>query len=148
MPRTWTSLIASAAVLAVVGLAQTPVGRAALRGAGLDQAPTAYTALSFTRPQSLPAQLPDQHLTLRVAFTIRNVSGGTRGYRWSLTAAQAGRPVGRGATGTTSLAPGATAILSPALPLTCTRGQLRVTVRLASPAETIDFLTRCPGRAP
>ena len=80
-------------------------------------------------------------------FTIRNDSPGTRSYRWSLDASRVGKPGGltaRPVSRTITLAPGATVTLDPALPLSCRGGQIRVTVRLASPAESIDFLSRCP----
>jgi hypothetical protein len=134
-------------LVTAVSLAQTPAGHMVLRQAGLDTTPAAYTALSFARPQSLPGQLPSPRTSLRVPFSIHNDSSGFRSYQWSLTAARIGkgggltsRPVSRRIT----LAPGATVTLDPALRLTCRGGQIRVTIRLASPAESIDFLSRCP----
>jgi hypothetical protein len=134
---------------AAAALAQTPAGHAVLRGAGLEQAPPSYAGLSFAQPQSLPARLPAPHTTVHVPFTIRNDSGATQSYYWSLSATHTGRPAGGAAArpvgGRTTLTPGATATLNPVLPLTCTGGQLRVSVHLASPAESIDFLTDCPA---
>ena len=137
-------------LVAVASLAQTPTGHMVLRQAGLDTAPPAYTALSFAEPQSLPERLPAPRTRLRVPFTIHNDSSGTRRYQWSLEASRIGsaggltaRPVRR----TITLAPGATVTVDAALPLTCHGGQIRVTIRLASPAESIGFLSRCPTSA-
>lgn len=134
-------------LVVAASLAQTPAGHMVLRQAGLDTTPPAYTALSFAKPQSLPGLLPSPRTSLRVPFTIHNDSSDFRSYHWSLTAARIGneggltsRPVSR----TITLAPGATVTMDPALRLTCRGGQIRVTIRLASPAESIDFLSRCP----
>jgi hypothetical protein len=134
-------------LVTAASLAQTPAGHTVLRQAGLDTAPPAYTALSFAKPQSLPERLPSPHTSLHVPFTIHNDSSGTRSYQWSLTAARIGNagglashPVSR----TIALLPGGTVTMDPVLRLTCHGGQIRVTIRLASPAESIDFLSRCP----
>lgn len=134
-------------LVAAASLAQTPAGHMVLRRAGVGTTPPAYTALSFAKPQSLPERLPSPRTSLRVPFTLHNDSSGTRSYQWSLTAARIGnggsltaRPVSR----TITLLPGATVTLDPALPLVCHGGQIRVMVRLASPAESIDFLSLCP----
>lgn len=135
-------------LIAAASLAQTSPGHAMLRQAGLEAPPPASTALSFARPQSLPGRLPTRRTTLRVPFTVHNNSSVIRSYRYSLTASRAGnaggltaRPVSR----TITVVPGATITLDPALSLVCDGGQVRVTVRLAEPAESIDFLSRCPN---
>jgi hypothetical protein len=142
-------IIAPAVLVAAAALAQTPAGHAVLRAAGLEKAPPSYATLSFAQPQSLPAQLPAPRTTVHVSFTIRNDSADTHSYFWSLSATHtsrlAGGPAARPVSGSTTLAPDATATLDPALPLSCTGGQLRVTIHLASPAESIDFLANCPA---
>jgi hypothetical protein len=148
MPKSRMALIFAPAVLvAAAALAQTPAGHAVLRGTGLEQASPSYAALSFAQPQSLPARLPGPHTTVHVPFTIRNDSAATQSYQWSLKAARIGRHVTglatRPVSGRTTLAPGAAATMNPALPLTCTGGQLRVTIQIARPAESIDFLASC-----
>lgn len=133
--------------MTAASLAQTPAGHTVLRQAGLDTTTPSYTALSFAQPQSLPARLPAPRTSLRVPFTIHNDSSGTRSYQWSLTASRIGKAGGltaRSVSGTSTLAPGATVTMDPALPLVCHGGQIRITIRLASPAEFIDFLSRCP----
>jgi hypothetical protein len=134
-------------LVTAASLAQTPAGHTVLRQAGLDTTTPSYTALSFAQPQSLPARLPAPRTSLRVPFTIHNDSSGTRSYQWSLTASRIGKAGGltaRSVSGTSTLAPGATVTMDPALPLVCHGGQIRITIRLASPAEFIDFLSRCP----
>lgn len=149
MPKTRILLIVASAVLVVgAALIQTPAGHAVLRATGLERATPSYAALSFAQPQSLPTRLAAPETTVRVPFTIQNHSSGTESYIWSLNATgaaghdgQAARPV----TGRTTLAPGAIATMNPALRLSCTGGQVRVSVRLASPAESIYFLAGCPA---
>jgi hypothetical protein len=147
MRRTRTALIIAPAVLvAAVALAQTPAGHAVLREAGLEQVPPSYAALSFAQPQSLPTQLAGPHATVHVPFTIQNHSAAAQSYQWSLNAAAAGHPASADAgpvTGSTLLAPGAAATIDPAVRISCTGGQVRVTIRLASPAESIYFLADC-----
>lgn len=137
-------------LMAAASLAQTPAGHMVLRQAGLDTAPPAATALSFAQPQSLPGLLAAPRTRLRVPFTIHNDSSGTRRYQWSLEASRVGNAKGltaRSVSRTISLAPGATVTLDPALPLICHGGQIRITIRLTSPSESIDFLSRCPTSA-
>lgn len=147
MPMTRILLIVAAAVLvAGAALAQTPAGHAVLREAGLEQGPPSYAALSFAQPQSLPTQLVPPHPTVRVPFTIQNHSPATRSYQWSLSAAGTSPrdgPAARPVTGRATLPPGATETMNPALRLSCPRGQVRITVRLASPAESVHFLADC-----
>jgi hypothetical protein len=134
-------------LVTAASLAQTPAGHTVLRQVGLDTTPPSYTALSFAQPQALPARLPAPRTSLRVPFTIHNDSSGTRSYQWSLTASRIGKAGGltaRSVSGTSTLAPGATVTKDPALPLVCHGGQIRITIRLASPAKFIDFLSRCP----
>ncbi len=137
-------------LVAAALLAQTSAGHSVLRRAGLDMAPPSYSALSFAQPQSLPARLPARHTTMHVPFTIRNNSSDTKSYQWSLRASRIGRVGGltaRPVSGRRTLAPGATVTMDPALALSCEGGQIRITIRLASPAESIDFLSRCPTPA-
>jgi hypothetical protein len=149
MPRTRALLIIAPAVLvAAAALAQTPAGHTVLRDAGLEQVPPSYTALSFAQPQSLPARLAARQTTVHVPFTIHNHSADTRSYLWSLNASGTGRHGRRAArpvTGSTTLAPGATATMAPAMRLSCTGAQVRVSIHLTSPAESIDFLAGCPA---
>jgi hypothetical protein len=156
-------LIALAVLVAGAALAQTAAGHALLRGAGLERVSAPHAALSFAQPQSLPTELPTRlpagqpsqvpasRTTVHVPFTIRNDSDTTQSYRWSLDAAGTGRSAGgravRPATGRITVAPGATVTMDPALSLRCAGGQLRITVRLASPAESIYFLAGCPAPA-
>jgi hypothetical protein len=149
MPRTRILLIAGSAVLiTAAALAQTPAGHAVLREAGLEQVSPSYAALSFAQPRSLPTRLGARHTTVHVPFTIQNHSADTQSYQWSLTASEVGGhggPVARPVTGQATLASGEAATMDPALRLSCTSGQVRVTVHLARPDESIDFLAGCPA---
>jgi hypothetical protein len=103
--------------------------------------------LSFAHPQSLPARLPAPRTSVHAPFTIHNDSSETRRYQWSLKASRIGNAGGltaRRVSGTSTLAPGAIVTMDPALPLICHGGQIRITIRLTSRAESIGFLTRCP----
>lgn len=148
MPRTRIPLvIVPVAMVTVVALAQTAAGHTMLREAGLETAPPSYAALAFAKPQSLPALLPSSHGTMQVPFTIHNYFVTPQSYRWSVTAARTGRhagqPAARPVSGRSTVAAGATAAMNAALRFRCTSGQIRITVRLASPAESIDFLADC-----
>jgi hypothetical protein len=134
-------------LVTAASLAQTPAGHTVLRQAGLERTPPSYTALSFAHPQSLPTKLPASHISVHAPFAIHNDSSETRSYQWSLKASRIGNGGGltaRPVSGTSTLAPGATVTMDPALPLICHGGQIRITIHLASPAESIDFLSRCP----
>ena len=134
-------------LVTAASLAQTPAGHTVLRQVGLERTPPSYTALSFAHPQSLPMKLSASHISVHAPFAIHNDSSETRSYQWSLRASRIGNGGGltaRPVSGTSTLAPGATVTMDPALPLICHGGQIRITIRLTSPAESIDFLSRCP----
>lgn len=153
MPRTRAALItASVMLVAAAALAQVSVGQTVLRDAGLEQAPSSVAALSFAQPQALPTRLAARRTTMRVPFTISNNSAAVQDYQWSVSAARTGNRVGgltaRPASGVIAVAPGAAVTMNPAVRLNCTGGQIRITVRLASPAESVYFLSNCPASSP
>jgi hypothetical protein len=139
-------------LVAAAALAQVSVGQTVLRDAGLEQVPSSVAALSFAEPQALPTRLPARRTTVRVPFTITNDSAALQDYRWSLSAARTGGRAGgltaRPVSGGIAVAPGATVTMDSALRLSCVGGQIRITVRLASPAESIYFLANCPASSP
>ena len=141
-------IIAPALLVAAAALAQTPTGHTVLRETGLEKAPTSSAALSFAEPQVLPTRLAAQVTVVYAPFTISNNSAAMQNYQWSLGAARTGRRSsglsGRTVSGSITMAPGAEVTMDPALRLSCAGGQIRVTVRLASPAESIYFLANCP----
>jgi hypothetical protein len=139
--------VLAVAVLAVVGLAQTPPGHALMRGMGLSAAPAAYTQLSFARPQSLPVTVTSP-AAVPVPFEIRNTSPVRRTYLWSITLTRAGSTE-RLATGAVLIPAGGTAAIVRTARFSCPAGPVRLDVGLASPQESIDLLATCqPRRAP
>jgi hypothetical protein len=128
------------------GVAQTPAGHSALASAGLFGEPASYTSLAFAAPQSLPEQLRSTHQDLGVTFVIRNSSGASRSYQWSITIHRHGHSQ-RAAAGEAEVAAGSAATVARQVATACAGGRLRVAVNLTSPAESIDFWTACaPGK--
>lgn len=132
-----------AIVLAMTaGLAQTGTGHTLMRWAGLTAPPAAYTALSFTNPQSLPTGVRSGSFALTVPFTLHNVSATARTYRWSVLAVQGTRS--RAAVrGSLTIAPDQAENLNQPVSGFCRTGPLQVVVRLAAPPESIDFWAAC-----
>jgi hypothetical protein len=144
MRRGWSGLVL-AGLVAAVGVAQTGPGHAVLRSAGLFEAPPPYTALAFTHPQTLPAQLASRHASVGVSFEIRNASAAARSYHWSILVARSGRSR-VAASGLSRVPPGGRGTVTRAVPVSCAGGRLRVVARLAEPAESIGFWAECwPG---
>jgi len=128
------------------GVAQTPAGHSALASAGLFSEPASYTALSFAAPQSLPEQLRSTHANIGASFVIRNSSGGSRSYQWSVTALRDGHTQ-RVASGTVRVRAGSAVTVPQRVATSCAGGRLHVAVNLTRPAESIGFWTACaPGK--
>jgi hypothetical protein len=134
-----------AGLVIAVGLAQTGPGHAVLRGAGLFEAPSQYTALAFTHPQDLPVQLASKHASAGVSFEIRNVSAAGRTYHWSIQVVRAGRSR-VAASGLSRVPAEASRTVARAVPVSCAGGRVRVVARLAAPPESIAFWTSCWSR--
>jgi hypothetical protein len=146
MARWWGLAGLIAAAVTAAGVAQTSGGHSALAKAGLFAEPASYTALSFAAPRSLPEQLSSPHTDLGVSFVIRNSSGASRSYGWSITVERDGRSR-RVAAGDARVRAGSAATVARRVATSCMRGRLRVTVNLSSPAESIDYWTACaPGK--
>jgi hypothetical protein len=146
MARWWGLAGLIAAAVTAAGVAQTSAGHSALAKAGLFEEPASYTALSFAVPQALPEQLPSPHTDLGVSFVIRNSSGASRSYSWSITVERDGRSR-RVATGDVGVRAGSAATVAKRVATSCADGRLRVAVNLSSPAESIDYWTACaPGK--
>ena len=124
------------------GLAQTGAGHTLIRLAGLSGAPAAYTALSFTSPQSLPASVRSGPFALTVPFMVRNVSAAARTYRWSVSAMQGTRTRAE-VQGSLTIAADQAENLNQPVSGSCRAGPLQVVIRLAAPAESIDFWATC-----
>jgi hypothetical protein len=140
--RWWQAIALCAAVVVLAGLAQTGAGHALLRGAGLFQSPTGYTALSFLHPQAPIARNAKQRSAAAVSFKIHNANAGARDYHWSVFLVHDGRrrTVGSGDVHVTA---GHQASIIRSLKTGCTTGQTQLIVGLALPAESIDAWTSC-----
>ena len=132
----------AAAVLAATAVAQTAGGKSLLHRAGLTGGDETYTALAFADARNLPLQLPAAGA--RVAFSVHNAEASGRTYRWTVLALGA-RGTRVLANGRLPVAKGKTAFAAPSIALPCSRGRLRVQVRLADPPESIGFWTSCTG---
>lgn len=132
------AVIVLSAALAV-GLAQTGTGTYLLRKAGLSAAPAGYTSLAFADPQSLPTRLPHARSQVKTSFAVSNTSAGPRSYHWSIVLDH-GRAL---ASGDVSVPAGGSATVTRTVTVACASGQARITVRLAAPAESIDFRAAC-----
>lgn len=144
MRRHWGLAALIVVVLACTGMAQTPSGHALLRVAGLYEEPASYTALSFSSPQTLTNAVFTKKARVSVPFTIRNVSGASRTYDWSIDVVH-GRVSQVSSKGSVTVAAQGTANVTRSLSTTCPSGRIQLVVRLASPAESIDFWVACPG---
>jgi hypothetical protein len=128
-----------------VGVAQTSPGHAALRGMGLYEPPASYTELTFAAPGDLPSALSAAGSAINVAFDIHNVSGAARTYQWSIALAKNGQDGRQKASGTVTAPAQGRVTVTRSVAATCTGGRLQVLVRLASPAESVDFWVTCPA---
>jgi hypothetical protein len=131
-----------AVLLFALSLAQTAAGRSVLRAAGLYRGSSAYTSLAFSNPQSLPPRLSTTHTKLAVSFVIGNVSTTPHRYQWSVFLNHGGH-ASRLAAGGTQVPSGGSATVSRRVTVSCSSGRARVVVKLADPAESIDFWAAC-----
>lgn len=145
--RGWWSAFALIALAALIaGLAQTSEGHAVLRKAGLYATPVSYSELAFNDPGALPSVLAPGRSPVRVSFEIHNVSGGQRDYRWSIQLVRSGRRQ-LTASGTASVAASRYASVTRTVSVTCVNESIQMVIRLASPAESIDFWLSCPNHS-
>ena len=135
-------LIALVALCA--GLAQTGQGHAVLGDMGLYETPPSYTELAFTNAGSLPNYTKSAKTEVRVSFGIHNLSGTPHAYRWSIVAVQRGAIEVKAAGAVTVLSQGR-ATVSKRVAVICAAVRDQVVVRLANPAESIDFWLACPA---
>jgi hypothetical protein len=142
MAKLWSFVGLVGVVLAVAILAQTGAGQGLMRDVGLSKTPSAYTQLSFARPQSLPGTVTTPRATVRVPFEIRNTSAAQRTYQWSVTLRR-GQRTDHLTSGGTRVPAGAAVTVAPSVTVACVSGRIRVEVGLASPRESIDFYATC-----
>ena len=134
--------VAAGLVVAVVGLAQTSPGHSLLREVGLYAEPATYTALAFTNPQSLPSHLSAAPAQVAVSFAVSNVSPDPHSYSWSIVL-EAGGQTSRVAAGEVGVPAHGHATVTRTVTASCPGGQAVMAVRLAAPAESIDFRAAC-----
>jgi hypothetical protein len=135
-----------ALVLLCVGLAQTSQGHVLLSDAGLYEPPASYTELTFTTPGDLPSTLPSSNSPIDVSFSIHNVSGAARSYQWSVVLTKTSQSHVK-ASGTVTAPAQGRVTVTKSVAMACVEGRLQVLVRLASPAESVDFWVTCPASA-
>jgi hypothetical protein len=128
----------------LVGVAQTPPGHSVLRDTGLVGSPPVYTSLYFTDPGGLPSTVPSGHVALTVSFSVHNASSSPNSYQWTIQVVR-GNQQTPAASGTLTVPPGGTRPENSDLAAFCPSGDLQVVVRLAAPAESIDFRAACSG---
>jgi hypothetical protein len=143
----WSLLALVALVVVCAGFAQTSPGHALLRDAGLYTVPASYAELAFTNSGDLP-DAPTAKGQVPVSFSVHNVSGSSAAYRWSIAVTRAGKSQVKAA-GTVGVPAQGTATVTKTVTAACgTAPSLQVAVRLASPAESIDFSVTCPAGTP
>src|SRR4051812_7287779 len=140
MPSRSTGRVLGAAMVAalVVGaavVAQTAAGRSLLRDAGLTSPGEHYTELAFARPAQLPKELPRGRSELRAPFTLHNVEGGRREYRWTLTALRDGQAPAPLDSGAVEMAAGNRAYVRTRGRIECAGGRTRIELRLTEPRQ-------------
>jgi hypothetical protein len=140
---TWLAIVAAVALAA--GLAQTNVGHYLLRAVGLYEEPESYTSLAFTNPQSLPTRLSSRPTRVRMSFAISNASADPRSYHWSIELKRTGH-IYRLATGEVEVLADDRTSIARIVKASCKEGQARMTVQVAAPVESIDFLMACTPR--
>jgi hypothetical protein len=138
-------VILTALVILCAGFAQTSPGHSVLSGMGLYQPPVSYTELTFDAPGDLPSALPSPGAPVNVSFNIHNVSGAARVYQWSVVLANNGHNGSQEASGTVTAPAQGRVTVTRSVATTCTGGRLQVLVRLASPAESVEFWVTCPA---
>lgn len=131
-------------VLLCLGVAQTSQGHVLLGDVGLYEQPASYAELTFTTPGDLPSALPKPNSPIDVSFSIHNVSGATRAYQWSVVLTKGGQSHVK-ASGTATAPSQGRVTVTKSVAMACVGGRLQVLVRLASPAESIDFWVTCPA---
>lgn len=148
MKGRWHLLLLVAAVLAFVSLAQTSQGHTLLADAGLYETPAVYTELAFSQPTALPTTLKEPGGDVTVSFGIHNVSATVRAYEWSIVVVHDGKSQVK-ASGTAPVPSQGRTSIARSVVAACASGQTQVVVRLAAPAESINFWMTCqPASTP
>jgi hypothetical protein len=144
MAKGWRALVLVVVVAFAVEIAQTSPGHALLQKAGLVKAPN-YTALSFVQPQLLPTQLPARHSSVNVSFVIRNATASPHAYNWQVQLVR-GKRTTSAASARTLVPAGASTIVANTIRTSCVGGKIDFVIKLAVPAESINFRSACRPR--
>jgi hypothetical protein len=113
-----------------------------LRDAGLYETPATYTELAFSQSAALPSTLAEPSGNVKVSFGIHNVSDAAHSYQWSIAVVHSGKSQVK-ATGTVPLPAQGRISLARSVAAACASGRTQVVVRLAAPAESINFWVTC-----
>jgi hypothetical protein len=139
----WRGIIAlGVAAVVAAGIGQTSAGHSMLGKLGLFKEPTSYTSLAFLHPQTLAEQLSARPAKADVAFVIQNHGATAHDYQWSLRLVHDGSSH-RLAAGHVRVGSMHQAAIARSAKILCRRGQVIISVTLASPAEFIDASTTC-----
>lgn len=139
----WYLLLFAVIAVVCLSLAQTSPGHRLLAATGLYEEPAIYTELAFTTPGALPNTLPTLTASVKVSFGIHNVSNDPRTYDWSIVLVHSGVSKVNASGTVVAAAQGRVAVTRSVVPA-CTGGQVQIVVRLASPAQSINFRMTCP----
>jgi hypothetical protein len=144
MAKGWRALALVVVVAFAVEAAQTSLGHTLLQKAGLVKTPS-YTALSFAAPQLLPTQLPAQNSSVGVSFVIHNATASAHAYNWQVQLVR-GKSSTSAASAQTLVPAGASTIVANTIKTSCVGGKIGFVIKLAVPAESINFWSACwPG---
>jgi hypothetical protein len=141
----WSALLLVILVVLCAGLAQTNPGHSVLADMGLYEAAPSYAELAFTDAGSLQNFVTAERASVSLSFGIHNVSGATRTYQWSILAVHEGTSK-RAASGDVIVPAQGRATVAKSVRVTCPAGRDQMVVRLASPAESINFWVACPAK--
>jgi hypothetical protein len=139
----WPALAAIIAILLLgLGVSQMSVGQVVLKKTGVVGSPSAYTSLAFQDPRGLPTQIGPTGTSVNVSFVIRDATMASREYQWTLLLIQGkqSRPVSAGELRVQS---GREATVNKTIKISCQKGQVRINVSLAQPAQHIDAWMTC-----
>jgi hypothetical protein len=144
----WSLLMLAILALLCVGAAQTSPGHSVLVGLGLTETQPSYTELAFTNAGSLQNSVASLQAPVTVSFDIHNVSAWARSYQWSIVAEHGSTNEGSLSGNATVAAQGRQSFVEN-VQVTCPSGRVQMILKLASPAESLNFWVACPaGLAP
>ena len=109
---------------------------------GIYETPATYTELAFSQPTALPTTLEEPSGDVKVSFGVHNVSDAAQSYQWSIAVVHSGKSQVK-ASGTVPLPAEGRTSITRSVVAACAGGRTQVVVRLADPAESINFWVTC-----